>query len=176
MKKVLLLSFTALLIAGGCKSSIDAPPFAASTRTWTFGGQTWSDAIRIPECNKTSFSNSIDVPDCRSYNVGSETWYYYNWAYVVANQNALCPPPWRVPTPVDYAWSTSIDNMQTLTDAWGLPGWCRGNARGGDGRVLFAWTKEEKDETYAYALACWEGFVSTIDHLKPFGFVLRCCR
>jgi hypothetical protein len=31
------------------------PRYAASTQTWTFGEQIWSDAIHIPECNKTDF-------------------------------------------------------------------------------------------------------------------------
>jgi hypothetical protein len=69
------------------------PPYAASTLIWTFGEQQWSDAIRIPACNKTSsFTDSYTEPQCRSYTSGTNTWYYYNWPYVVANPSTMCPP------------------------------------------------------------------------------------
>ena len=74
------------------------PPYAASTKTWTFGEQTWSDAIHIPECNKSSFTERYYETQCRSYTQGANTWYYYNWLYVNKHAARLCHSPWRVPS------------------------------------------------------------------------------
>jgi hypothetical protein len=72
----------------------DAPRYAASNNAWTFGSSTltWSDAIRIPECNQSGFSSSTVTPKCRSYTDGTIR-YYYNWPYVTANRTTLCPSP-----------------------------------------------------------------------------------
>jgi hypothetical protein len=80
------------------------PPHAASTQTWVFDGfSVWSDAIQIPECNKTDFPNSRTEPQCRNYyqSISNRTFYYYNWPYVKQHEESLCPPPWRVPTASD---------------------------------------------------------------------------
>jgi hypothetical protein len=90
-----------LTFSGNCEmrlvESPSTPPFAASTQTWTFGTQTWSDAIHIPGCRKTDFELSYTEPNCRSFTAGTNTWYYYNWAYVTQNATQLCPDPWSVP-------------------------------------------------------------------------------
>jgi hypothetical protein len=77
-----------------------APPNAASTVLWYENNDFWSDAIRIPDCDKTDFDLYGEIPDCRSYtSLGSGyTWYYYNLAYVNQYAAKLCPSPWRVPT------------------------------------------------------------------------------
>jgi hypothetical protein len=120
MKKLLLLSFAALLIAGNCYAQ--TPPRAASTQTWTFGEQVWSDAIRMPRCDKSDFIESYTFPDCRSYTDGNSTWYYYNWAYVEVNKKWLCPAPWRVPTKDDFEVLIGNTTPNSLIEAWGLPG------------------------------------------------------
>jgi hypothetical protein len=64
MKKILII----LMLCGVCYSyAQDTPRYAASTKTWVFGYQIWSDAIQIPSCNKSSFKVSFTEPDCRSY-------------------------------------------------------------------------------------------------------------
>jgi uncharacterized protein (TIGR02145 family) len=78
------------------------PPLAASARLWTVGSQIWSDVINVPECDHDAFTNSATVPYCRSYTVSGKKWYYYNWSYVNANKNTLCPSPWHVPTKDDF--------------------------------------------------------------------------
>jgi hypothetical protein len=101
------------------------PPHAASAKTWVIGDQTWSDAIRIPECNKASFIKSETEPDCRSYTEGGNTWYYYNWEYVSRYAAKLCPSPWRMPTKEDFDILT--ENKSTgFPDIWGYGG--RANA------------------------------------------------
>jgi uncharacterized protein (TIGR02145 family) len=118
MKKFLLLSFAALLLAGNCPAQ--TPPHSASTQTWTFGNQVWSDAIQIPECNKTDFTESDETPDCLSYTFVETIRYYYNWSYVNANKNTLCPAPWRVPTLEDFEVLLQHTTTTTLMDAWKL--------------------------------------------------------
>jgi hypothetical protein len=95
MKKLL----TIILLCGVCYGyAQDTPPYAASTKTWKFGGQTWSDHINMPECNKTSFDGGDDnapKADCRN-NPGY--YYLYSWEYVRLHAAILCPSPWRVPS------------------------------------------------------------------------------
>ncbi|MDR0581816.1 MAG: hypothetical protein LBG31_02515 [Prevotellaceae bacterium] len=99
------------------------PTYAASTQTWTFGNQTWSDAIHIPECNKGDFNVSdVTTPDCRSYTESGKTWYYYNWSYVIQNANTLCPSPWRIPTFDDAMDIGGYTDYSELIAEWGLGG------------------------------------------------------
>jgi hypothetical protein len=99
------------------------PPNAASANTWTYGGLTWSDVIRIsPGCNKSDFIHSTTSPDCRSYTSGTTTWYYYNWVYVTQNATILCPYPWRVPTQSDLQTLNNNTNNATLINTWGVGG------------------------------------------------------
>jgi hypothetical protein len=101
----------------------DTPPHAASTMTWTFGEQTWSDAIQIPECNKEDFPCSDTVPQCRSYTEDEKTYYYYyNWAYVNKNTAKLCPVPWHVPTKDDFETLDNSTNSAALGRIWGFGG------------------------------------------------------
>jgi hypothetical protein len=91
----------ALAIATGCK--IETPPYAASTQTWTFGEQIWSDAIQCPECDKKeTYGESDTLPKCHSDSAAViGTYYSYNMPYVVANQTKMCPDPWRIPSGSD---------------------------------------------------------------------------
>jgi hypothetical protein len=60
-------SLTIIMLCGfiSCYAQ-NTPPYAASAQTWTFGNQTWSDAIHMPGCNKESLIDLYD-PDCCSY-------------------------------------------------------------------------------------------------------------
>jgi hypothetical protein len=132
---VLRLQFTVLLIAlamTGCKKDDDqaaphvyedenAPPNAASKKAWVFGEQTWSDAIQCPECSKGTFEDSYTEPQCRSYTDAErgKTYYYYNWPYVDANADQLCPSPWQVPTKTDFELLFINTNIGTLRAQWG---------------------------------------------------------
>ncbi|MDR0694577.1 MAG: fibrobacter succinogenes major paralogous domain-containing protein, partial [Prevotellaceae bacterium] len=105
---------------------IAAPPHAASDKIWVFGDQTWSDAIRVPECNNDHFELSATAPQCRSYNYEGKIYYYYNWSYVQAYAEKLCPTPWHVPTNIelDYMCKTAPNMMVEL--AWGFSGFANG--------------------------------------------------
>jgi uncharacterized protein (TIGR02145 family) len=115
-------TFTDATGAPGIIKEIVTPPLAASTKTWVIVGngitQTWSDNINVPACNISSFSNSSTVPQCRSATYNSVLNFYYNWSYVNANKNTMCPSPWRVPTAndlmiLDLALGGDGQNRQT---------------------------------------------------------------
>jgi hypothetical protein len=112
-----------------CIRDEDAPPpDAASTQTWTFGEQTWSDLIQISACNKPGFTLSNDNTSCRSDKSGKDGTlrYYYNWAYVLANAATLCPGPvWRVPSDADFKSLVATPGVtySSLANAWGLGGY-----------------------------------------------------
>jgi hypothetical protein len=174
MKKIFLLSFAFLLIAGN--SHAQTPPHAASTQTWTFGNQVWSDAIRIPDCNKTNFTASDDLPDCRSYTEGTKTWYYYNWAYVNAYKYTLCPKPWHVPSRQEFDVLTTIAGSGDLIRFWGLTG----EAYGGD--VYYVedaakyWSSTPNGSADAYNLYYHYGYHDVSYVTKENGFPVRCVR
>jgi hypothetical protein len=129
MKKILTIAALALLTLGGCNKNnendenIETPPNAASTKTWKFGDQIWSDAIRIPDCDKSDFIYGNTTPDCRSYTAGSSKWYYYNKLYVEDNREKMCPSPWRLPYQDDFDELFTNITGTTIIGGWGAPGW-----------------------------------------------------
>jgi hypothetical protein len=94
---------------------VAVPPHAASSKTWKFGNQTWSDVIQIPECNKETFEASYTTPQCYC-NSG----YLYNWVYVNTNAYTLCPNPWRVPSDSDLRALIATVPYQELVEHWSL--------------------------------------------------------
>jgi hypothetical protein len=129
----------------------NTPLYAASTQTWVMGDQIWSDAIQIPECNKASFYESNDTPQCRSYTEG-KTWYYYNWAYVDQYAATLCPSPWRVPTKSDFESLKTNPTVSLLFNDWGTGG--EVVASGPSFVLIFAgyWSSVSKSDISAYLL------------------------
>jgi hypothetical protein len=75
------------------------PRYARSAKITNYADRQWSDVIRYPPCNKTTYAASADTADCRSY----KGHYHYSWNFVSKNANTLCPSPWRVPTIWDYS-------------------------------------------------------------------------
>jgi hypothetical protein len=172
--------------ANGCKAVSDpfvvhmetapkVPCHAASTNTWSYGSQTWSDAIHIPTCNKTSFTNRDD-PQCRSYSESGNTWYYYNWPYVNQNAATLCPSPWRVPTQSDFSTLVNNTNYSTLINAWGYGGYAQGSSMSNTSFAYY-WSSTQNGTNYAYYLFYFSGdlFVSS-NAYKYFGFQVRCVK
>jgi uncharacterized protein (TIGR02145 family) len=142
-----------------------APPqYAASAQIWTIGEQTWSAAIQIPACNKTSFTYSDTVPDCHSYTSGTNTWYYYNWTYVELNAAQLCPSPWRVPAYTDFctldknitgasACPTRVESFgpfetDKYENLWGCD-W-GGTGLGEVGKMVYYWSSTQHKHKYAF--------------------------
>jgi hypothetical protein len=182
---VLLLAFS------GCKKdddkSADTPPLAATTQTWTFGDQIWSDAIQCPECNKETFVHSDTEPQCRSYTHAErgKTYYYYNWPYVNQNATKLCPSPWRVPTVSDFHSLNNV-NYSTIITAWGLGGGitgaCCSSGCGCDlidaGNISYHWSSDEGSprEYRGVAFRCYGGSKYFDDAFKHYGLQVRCVK
>jgi hypothetical protein len=154
-----------------------APPYAASTMTWTFGNQTWSDAIHYPECNKGTFQDSYSDPQCRSYTEEGKTWYYYNWVYVDANKETMCPAPWRMPSKSDFNTLVSVTNYATLISAWGYGGRCISSGAL-DGQDMFAdyWSSQQNDGSNAYNLYYYSSNLGVNATAKYYGFQVRCVK
>jgi uncharacterized protein (TIGR02145 family) len=159
------------------------PPYAASAQTWTFGSQTWSDAIHIPACNKSSFTNDYNYPQCRSYTENGTTWYYYNWPYINANAAMLCPSPWRVPTQSDISTLISAlggNYTYQSSNVWGYGGGANGNSMDNVGSMDIYWsaTEDPSNTNFAYIL-----YFSTDNYVYPqygtykyFGLQVRCVK
>ncbi|MDR3351087.1 MAG: hypothetical protein LBN98_05545 [Prevotellaceae bacterium] len=153
---------------------IPVPTYAASNQTWTFGTQTWSDAIHIPECNKDGFASSAIDPQCRSHTSGTNTWYYYNWSYVNQHAAQLCPSPWRVPAKNDFDVLVGATDVSTLILAWGFGGYT------GNGLMFLVdslghfWSSTEDNTSNASALYYTSSDLYTNVTLKHYGFQVRC--
>jgi hypothetical protein len=135
----------------------DNPPaHAASSNAWSFGNSTstWSDAIQIPECSNPDFSNSPSEPRCRSYTENGKTWYYYNWAYVDAHADALCPSPWRVPSQSDLNTLVAHADYSAVISAWGSGGRAyESEIRNGSGAYYWSSTEHATNTSGAYFLS-----------------------
>jgi hypothetical protein len=153
-----------------------APPYAASPNTWVFGDQTWSDAIQIPDCNKSSFTNSYTDPHCRSYTSGENTWYYYNWAFVNQNAATLCPAPWRVPSQSDFITLVSNTNYSTLISDWGYGGSAAGSSLAYVSLYAFFWSSTAGNGLYAYYVVYSGGHLEPYSGNKDNGFQVRCVK
>jgi hypothetical protein len=178
MKKHLFLMMIAAVAIAVSGYAQTTPRYAASTKTWTFGSQTWSDAIRIPACNKTSFTESNTEPHCRSYTEGTHTWYYYNWPYVNQNASALCPSPWRVLSRSDFSTLVNNTNSSTLISEWGYGGYAYSTSVTNTGSEARYWSSTETDNSYAYGLYFKSsGAVDPqYNHSKYRGFQVRCVK
>jgi uncharacterized protein (TIGR02145 family) len=179
---------TVTFTAGALASTVtvtqqrDTPPYAASTQTRVFGDQTWSDAIQIPDCNKTDFTNDDNNPQCRSHTESGKTWYYYNWAHVNQNAATLCPSPWRVPSQSDF--STLVSNLggnnQTARDAiiaaWGYGGYAQGSSMGTVDSGAYYWSSTENSTTNAYNLYYGSSNLNMLFNTKYNGFQVRCVK
>ena len=87
-------------------------PYFATNQTWTIPGtggrptQEWSDAVRAPGCDKTTFAGGSFQnanTDCRNATNGFSG-HYFTWCMVMRFAHLLCPPAqgWRVPTQQDF--------------------------------------------------------------------------
>jgi uncharacterized protein (TIGR02145 family) len=172
------------------------PPFAASTQTWTVGAQTWSDRIVSPaDCNKSAFTFDSNSPQCRSNTYKSVLYYYYNWPYVIANKNTMCPHGWRVP---EYDDCVTLDKalggsgaQRSATASWITEHYLQlwsgslasgywsathaGPQYGSDGNY---WSQTADGSTNAYVLYYdLDGSVSpAYSTVRSAGFMLRCVK
>jgi hypothetical protein len=174
MKKLLTIIMLCGAVGGYAQNTL---PHAASTHTWTFGEQTWSDAIHIPECNKADFTKSDTEPQCRSYTEEGKVWYYYNWAYVNQNAAALCPSPWRVPSKADFGKLISKSNGNTLINDWVYGGYANGSSMNEMSTSAYYWSSTETDSSCAHSVLYYGSYVRPQDTTyKTNGFQVRCVK
>jgi hypothetical protein len=176
-----LLRFSVLLLViavAGCKKDDDeTPPLAASTQTWTFGNQTWSDAIHCSECNKETFEESYTDPRCRSYTSGGKTYYYYNWAYVDANKEKMCPSPWRVPTQEDFVTLVNFDTDDQVPMLWGYGGYAGGSFYELGNENIYYWSSTVHSSNTNWAYYYWYRGALAIEYPnKHLGMQVRCVK
>jgi uncharacterized protein (TIGR02145 family) len=170
------------------QDAVLTPPNAASTQIWIYGLRTWSAAIHIPECNKSSFSDSFTDPHCRSYAESGHTWYYYNWEYVHANASTLCPDPWRVPGYFDYdvlVYDLGGDNPQAasyIIAEWGYGGQAVGSAMAGHpsyqyGEYAYFWSGSQVGTAeFRPCLYYSANALRSSQSYKSYGFQVRCVK
>ncbi|MDR3140948.1 MAG: fibrobacter succinogenes major paralogous domain-containing protein [Tannerellaceae bacterium] len=158
----------------------NAPVHAATHKVWVFGDQTWSDAIQIPECNKESFENSETKPDCRNYTQGDTTWYYYNWAYMDAHKDEMCPSPWRIPSKADFVSLIANTDAATLSAEWGYGGFAYGSSMSVVDLGAYYWSStvynSDPNYYYVYYLYYNSDNLSIITTFRESGFQIRCIR
>jgi hypothetical protein len=181
--------FTIIMFCGFMSGyAQNTPPNAASTIIWVIGEQSWSAAIRMPECHKETFKDSDTEPDCRSYTEEGKTWYYYNWAYVNEYKAKMCPSPWRVPTMEDFKKLVSNTNNTTLVDAWGYGGYA---AMSDVSSHAYYWSSTEtssgsnfayylnyysSNTNDAYNLRYYSDSLGVANNYKYLGFQVRCVK
>jgi uncharacterized protein (TIGR02145 family) len=156
---------------------------AASTQTWTFGSQTWSDVIQISDCNKDDYSNSDTEPRCRSY-TSDKLRYYYNWSYVTTYAATLCPSPWKVPASSDF--NTLISDLggntqnarDALIAAWVYGGYANSTSVSNTGSQARYWSSTQYNSGTAYYLYFdSSGNVSPQNSInKYYGYQVRCVK
>jgi hypothetical protein len=188
MKKVFTLMIAAAIVFAGCSRDDDdvdndndnkTPPHAASTQTWTFGEQTWSDLIQMPDCNKADFDGGTpdeSKPDGRSYTYKGKTYYYYSWPYVDANKATMCPSPWRVPTEQDLETFSNNVSAAMVINAWELSGYAMGSSMYSVGMNSNFWSSTETDNSTAVYQSFGRGSRPTDYDNKHLGFHVRCVK
>ena len=127
-------------------------PYFASTTTWTVPGtggratQVWSDVVRAPGCNKTTFAGGSTGnfnADCRNATNGFHG-HYFTWCMVMRFADVLCPGDWRVPTRDDFV---NLDMNLGGT----------GQNRGGSGAQVDAWYIGPAPNTPGTPRGIWGG-------------------
>jgi hypothetical protein len=154
------------------------PPNAASTQTWTYGTQTWSDRIVAAPSNcynKTSLSTTTYVNV--EYRI-KDGRYYYTWNCAAQNHTTFCPDPWRIPDQSDaYTLSTTINGV-SLLNAWGLGGRAVGSNIEDDKTNGYVWTKTSHSSYtgYAYMLGWGGEYISSQQNPQYSGMQVRCVK
>ena len=150
----------------------------ASTQTWTYGTQTWSDRIvaDVTNCTKTQ-SLTTSNANATQYKVSGNR-YYYTWTCAYNNRYLFCPSPWRLPTRDDFTALIGAVTNTTLVNDWGLGG----NANGGsmyNTSYGYYWSSTEYSTiSHAYLLNYSNNNTLSASnyHLKYNGFQVRCVK
>jgi hypothetical protein len=172
MKKILTIIMLCGVMGGYAQNT---PPYAASTKTWTFGNQTWSDAIQFPTCNKPNSKRDDFVPYCSSETQDTKTRYYYNWSYVAQVATELCPSPWRVPTVQDFKQLFSKTKFNTVFSAWHDGFWVIIDHEKSPAAQLY-WSATPTKINEAYLIGLTDESNETVSFMKRVHAMLRCVK
>jgi hypothetical protein len=161
------------------KAVPNTPPDAASTRTWRFGDQIWSDKIAAnPSLCAHTYPLSTTNPPPAEYVVIYDGTYRYNRTCVVAEENYLCPHPWRVPSKEDFEHLASYTTASLLISLWGTSG--RYQADGlyllGDSMWLWSSSPVENWPYAGYQLAVYDLRMGLQSWYDWSGCAVRCVR
>jgi uncharacterized protein (TIGR02145 family) len=154
------------------------PPETASTNTWTFGSQTWSDRVVATPSNCTQTDNlSISDYPAAAYRVYDGR-YYYNWTCAYNNRESFCPSPWRIPADDDFNVLINNTTNMTLMYIWGYGGFANGSSLTGVSSEVYYWssTVNSGATSYAYSLSYYSGGLGVYSTRKYYGFQVRCVK
>jgi uncharacterized protein (TIGR02145 family) len=155
------------------------PPNAASTRTWTYGTQTWSDRIIAAPSNCTN-TNTLTTSNYTTaeYKV-SDGRYYYSWTCAYNNRTAFCPDPWRLPTQSDFdTLDSNITSPTTLVSDWGYGGGAQGSSMLNVSTAAYYWSSTEFSSggDSAYYLLYYSSDLRVFGTNKYDGLQVRCVK
>jgi hypothetical protein len=170
--------------AAGTIRVVTTPPCAASTQTWTFGAQRWSDKL---ECTPSNCASTLSLsdeypppPDLAAQYAVSAGRYYYNWLCVDVARSDMCPSPWRVPTQTDLNTLRSNTTPSALASIWGYGGVLTGSTIDNESSRGYYWSSTES--TSISIAAMHMQVISSDTYLyigamnKGFGAQVRCVR
>ncbi len=169
----------------------------ASTKTWTVGTQTWSDAVTATYCQKTTYNAANSSPynsDCRTN--PSYSGDLFSWCMVAAYTAQLCPSPWRVPTSSDFvtldialggSGNSRSDDVATIAkylnaSIWGgswFGGCLYNGALDGQGTWLDMWSSTSYNSSLSYRLGMTTSYYQIIPAgatTRDYGLPLRCVK
>jgi hypothetical protein len=154
---------------------VNTPPNAASTQTWVFGNQIWSDRIVASPSNCINTDMlSTDMYPPAEYKVYDGR-YYYNWTCAYNNRTEMCPSPWRLPSVTDFNTLASATDATTLIDAWGFGGAAEGSDMRNVDFTASYWSATEYTIYCPYYLGYLSGHVyPEAAANKYYGMQVRC--
>ena len=152
------------------------PPAAASTQTWTYGQQVWSDRITadVTNCTNTNTLSTSDV-NATEYKVYNNR-YYYTWTCAYNNRDVFCPSPWRLPTRTDFTTLMGAVSSSTLVSDWGFGGYASGSNMANAITLGSYWSYTENNASTVYRLYYSSGTMDQLPGNKFFGLQVRCVK
>jgi hypothetical protein len=164
--------------SGTITVNVATPSGAASTQTWIFGSQTWSDRVVVAPsgCASVTTLSETSYPPAQ-YKISSNR-YYYNWTCVNTASTQLCPSPWRVPTRDDFNTLGNNATGSTLGSAWGYGGYAAGNNIYATDSYGYYWSSTELGggNAYYFCHLTSSTLTTTAPANQVFGYQVRCVK
>jgi uncharacterized protein (TIGR02145 family) len=153
------------------------PASAASTQTWTYGTQTWSDRLVATPANCSSTATLGMSSSDMLYKI-SDGRYFYTWKCVDDNKATLCPSPWRVPVADDFTalinWLTETGEKEArLIADWGTGGYAMTNKISAATSYGSYWSATGGGSSANY-LVYFTTYLKVDTGYKYFGYQVRC--